>query len=179
MDARDESADADFVALLTAVQLPLLVYVRSLLPGELAAREVAQQTNARIWEMRGEFETGTNFKAWVFQIARYEVLSYRKRAARDSRLVFSGELEHTLAEELTAPAEETLLRQDALRECLGKLKSEDRELLMHRYGSGQTLSEYAAVVGRSVGGLKVTLHRLRTTLLHCIQRNLRSGKVPS
>ena len=53
---------------------------------------MVQQTNAKLWEKRTEFELGTNFQAWSSAIARYEVLNYRKKQARDARLTFSDEL---------------------------------------------------------------------------------------
>ncbi|MCB9875929.1 MAG: RNA polymerase subunit sigma-24, partial [Planctomycetaceae bacterium] len=94
MDAvQQDDRDSRFVNELTTNQLSLSLYVRSLLPGDSAAHDVAQQANAKIWEKRGEFELGTNFKAWAFSIARYEVLNYRKRQSRDARLVFSDDLE--------------------------------------------------------------------------------------
>ena len=61
-------------------------------------------------------------------------------------------------------------RHEALKRCLEKLRPQDRELLMHRYAKSGTLNEFAAHAGRSVGGLKVTLHRLRNALLECMQR---------
>ena len=170
-------SDSQIVAQLTEHQLPLLLYVRSLLPGDPAARDVAQQANAKIWEKRGDFEPGTNFKAWAFSIARYEVLNYRKQQARDARLVFSDELEQTMAAELADATNDVEERHEALRTCLQGLRSVDRELLLHRYGSSSPLSEFAETVGRSAGGLKVTLHRLRSALLECIQRRLRSAEV--
>ena len=57
---------------------------------------------------------------------------------------------------------------------LEKLRPQDRELLMHRYAKSGTLNEFAAQAGRSVGGLKVTLHRLRNALLECMQRQSRA-----
>lgn len=165
--------DSGFVTQLTAIQLPLLLYVRSLLPGDFAARDVSQQANAKIWEKRADFEPGTNFKAWTFSIARFEVLNYRKQQARDARLVFSDELEQTIAAELVDAHDDVQARHEALKDCLQKLRSTDRELLLHRYASAGTLVEYAALAGRSVGGLKVTLHRLRSVLLACIERKLR------
>lgn len=164
--------ESQIVALLTAIQLPLLLYVRSLLPGDPAARDVAQHANATIWQKRMEFELGTNFKAWAFSIARYEVLNYRKQQARDARLVFSEELEETIAEELADRHDDIQRRHEALQHCLGKLRSQDRDLILHRYSNTGTLSDYARQVGRSVGGLKVTLHRLRNALLACMQRQL-------
>lgn len=103
-------------------------------------------------------------------MARYEVLNSRKRQARDARLVFSGELEETFAEEVSARDDGAEQQYEALRHCLEKLRPQDRDLLMHRYAKTGTLSEFAARAGRSVGGLKVTLHRLRNALLECMQR---------
>ena len=164
------------MAQLTEIQQSLRLYVQSLLPGESAAGDVAQQANATIWRKRSDFTLGTNFKAWTFSIARYEVLNFRKRQARDARLVFSGELEETFADEIAERADETDRRHRALQSCLEKLRAKDRELLMHRYSSGGTLSDYAETSGRSVGGLKVTLHRLRNALLKCIERQLHTGE---
>lgn len=168
------SSDSDFVAQLTSCQLPLLLYIRSLLPGDAAAGDVAQQANACIWSKRGDFEPGTNFTAWAFSIARFEVLNYRKQQARDTRLVFSDELAETIAIEIPSSKAPIERRHEALRQCLAKLREADRKLILHRYTNSGTLAEYAESVNRSTGGLKVTLYRIRSTLLECIQRTLRS-----
>ena len=173
-DSSQSSFEAAFVTQLTEHQLALQLYVRSLLPGDLAAGDVTQQANTKIWEKRSDFELGTNFKAWAFSIARYEVLNYRKSQARDARLVFSGELEQMIESELTEADLDLQKRHQALRECMGKLKEQDRQLLLHRYSNRGTLNEFAQAVGRSLGGLKVTLHRLRSALLNCMQQRLRT-----
>lgn len=170
-------AETHFVTQLIEHQLTLQMYVRALLPGDSAASDVAQQANAKMWEKRGEFQTGTNFKAWAFSVARYEVLNYRKQQARDSRLVFSGELEQVMESELAELDLNLQERHQALRHCMGKLRTQDRQLLLHRYSNRGTLAEFAEKIGRSLGGLKVTLHRLRSTLLTCMQRRLATGEV--
>ena len=164
--------EADFVAMLTASQNAIALAVRALMPGERSVDEVVQQTNAKIWHKRGEFDAGTNFRAWANAIARFEVLNYRKQQARDARIKFSDELEHIIVAETAGIDDEMLNRQSALRECLKDLKSESREMLLSRYSGEETLAQLAARVGRSVGGIKVTLSRLRTALLECIQRRL-------
>jgi RNA polymerase sigma-70 factor (ECF subfamily) len=169
-EAEHESA---FVAQLTDMQMPLRLYVQSLMPGDSAAHDVVQQANATLWKKREDFTLGTNFKAWAFSVARYEVLNYRKQQARDSRLVFGEELEQIIAEDLSERDDDTEQRHEALKGCLEKLRQQDRELLLHRYtASAGTLDEFAERVGRSVGGLKVTLHRLRNALLGCIEKQL-------
>lgn len=171
-DSPPNDQDSTFVSQLTEHQLALQLYVRSLLPGDPAAGDVTQQANTKIWEKRAEFELGTNFKAWAFSIARFEVLNYRKTQARDARLVFSGELEKVIESELAEADLDLQERHQALRECMGKLRTQDRQLLLHRYSSGSPLIEFSKAVGRSLGGLKVTLHRLRSALLTCIQQRL-------
>ena len=175
--ASTHDRETQFVAAMTDVQLSLQIYVRSLMPGDSLAGDVAQQANAKIWEKRSEFEPGTNFKAWALSIARYQVLTYRKQQARDARLTFSEELESTITAELSQGNENIQQRLEALRGCLEKLRSADRELLLHRYSASGTLADYAEKIGRSVGGLKVTLHRLRDALLKCIELNLNQGEV--
>ena len=175
MEVSNSNHDKQFVALLTEVQLPLTLYVQSLLPGDRQAGDVAQQANAKIWEKRNEFELGTNFKAWAFSIARFEVLNYRKQQARQSRLQFSDELEQTLAEDLATQDDGLAARQDALRQCLSQLGESERRLLLHRYATSGTLADYAAELNRSVSGLKVALSRLRRKLLDCITRRIKQA----
>jgi RNA polymerase sigma-70 factor (ECF subfamily) len=169
-----EENESAFVEQLTELQLVLRIYVQSLLPGDSSAHDVTQQANSTIWRKRSDFEIGTNFKAWAFSIARYEVLNYRKQQARTARFGFSEELNDTIAEEMTTRTSDIERRHDALRGCLERLKSKDRELLLHRYNSSATLKDYSTRTGRSVGGLKVTLHRLRSVLLDCISNRIQA-----
>ena len=176
-DASENDPDAIYVTQLTEHQLALNLYVRSLLPGDPAVNDVLQQANTKLWEKRKEFTLGTNFKAWAFSVARFEVLNHRKGQARNAKLVFSNDLEEVFASELADSDLRVQERLDALRECLTKLKPQDRQLLMHRYSGPGRLEEYATQVGRSLGGMKVTLNRLRSALRSCIQSRLAQGDV--
>jgi RNA polymerase sigma-70 factor (ECF subfamily) len=55
---------------------------------------------------------------------------------------------------------------------MGKMRQVDRELLLERYWHRTRLQDFAVTSGRSVGGLRVTLFRLRTALKRCIEQNL-------
>lgn len=166
--------EAELVNQLTGIQLALRQYISSLMPGDSASADITQQTNTTIWNKRDDFQPGTNFKAWAFAIARYEVLNHRRRQIRENRhrVTFSEELENTITSELTHLAEGPDNRQAALRNCLEKLKAEERNLIHQRYFSSISLDELSGRTGRSVGSLKVTLFRVRQKLLTCIERNL-------
>lgn len=164
--------DAQFVSSLTDCQPAIAMYVRSLMPGDRSAADIVQQANAKIWERRADFEPGTNFRAWAMTMARYEVLNYRKQQARDSRLHFSDELESTIASEIEELDHDQTDRQQALRDCLAKMSGENQSLIFLRYESKESLTEFAARTRRSLGSLKVKLHRLRSSLATCIENRL-------
>jgi RNA polymerase sigma-70 factor (ECF subfamily) len=173
---QDSDDEAEFVALLTAGQAAIAMVVRALMPGERGAEEVIQQTNAKLWEKRSDFALGTDFRAWAGSIARFEVLNFRKQQARDSRLTFSDELATTIAAEVPHLPDDLPQRQLALRLCLGEFKPESRDLLLARYQGDESMAHLAARLGRSVGGLRVTLCRLRGALLECIQQRLNTDE---
>lgn len=170
-----DDPDAEMVALLTKHQQDLQLYVASLMPGNPQAADIAQLANTTIWKKREDFEPGTNFKAWIFAIARYEVLGFRKRQARDARLIFSDELEDIFAEEMPELESDLVDHRQALQHCLEKLKPAQRELIQHRYFLRTPLKNYAEDIGRSASALKVSLHRIRQNLAQCIQRQLATG----
>lgn len=174
MDAQEK--DSAIVSLLTQNQSALRLYVESLMPGDSHCDDVAQEANTIIWEKRGDFELGTNFKAWAFSIARFQVRKYRFKQAKDARLVFCDELEEMIAEEVTEHLDDLSEHHIALQACLEKLKSADRELIYHRYFKRTPLKEYAVKAGRSIGGLKVTLHRIRNRLLRCVEKRIALAK---
>jgi RNA polymerase sigma-70 factor (ECF subfamily) len=175
MESSSTDSDSDFVALLTSHQQALRLYAASLMAGAPESADVAQQANTTIWKKRADFVPGSNFKAWIFAIVRFEVMDFRKNVAKDARLVFSDELEERFADELPAFANELDARSAALRGCLESLKPAQRELIRHRYTLGTPLKDYAKQIGRSADGLKVTLHRLRSSLATCIERKLKTA----
>jgi RNA polymerase sigma-70 factor (ECF subfamily) len=86
-------------------------------------------------------------------------------------------MEDLIVSELPGRPTEMDLKQEALTACLQKLKPADRELIQHRYFENTPLAEYSSQINRSVGSLKVTLHRIRNRLLQCVESKLAKGKV--
>ena len=135
------------------------------------ADEVLQETNVVIWSKFDRFELGTNFIAWTFQIANYEVLKFRDRR-RSSRLVFSEDVIEAIAEESEESQDDLDLRRAALNECLDKLRSKDRELIQTRYAPGNKGKDVADVLGRPSNSVYQSIGRIRKTLFECINRRL-------
>lgn len=118
---------AEFVQLLTTHQNRLYGYILSLVFDRSRADDLLQQTNAVLWRKAAEFETGTNFVAWAFRIAYYEVMQYRRKQQRE-RLVFDDELLGNLAAAAQEEDEQFLQRQTLMRQCLDHLSERHRDV---------------------------------------------------
>ncbi len=166
-----KKSDDSIVARLTAHQAEILAYICSLLPGDAAVNDILQRTNLVLWKKRATFEKGSNFRAWAFSIARWEVKAFLKEKNRKSWLVIDGDLAHRITETMVSTTEQNPMSElrPALELCLKKLKPEERELITQRYHSDSTLKDYAAKSGRSPGSIRVTLCRIRATLKRCIE----------
>lgn len=164
----------DFISLITQHQAPLRGYIISLMPGVEGVSDVLQETNLVLWEKREGFKPGTNFTAWSYTIARFQVKNHRRKILRHYKVnnTLDEDVAEELAEHCALTPESSEQRIQALEGCVKKLRSEDQELVRHRYQKNSPLAEYAESLGRSVSSLSVTLHRIRQKLRGCVNAKL-------
>lgn len=161
----------EFIQLLTSSQSRLYGYILSLLYDADQANDVLQQTNVILWEKEEEFSLGSNFIAWSFRIAYFQVLAHRKQLQRE-RLSFDNELLADLAK-VSGELEETFeARQRIMRQCLKKLNPRQNEIIHRRYQSNSTLESIAAETENTVNAVKQLLFRARSALARCINHGL-------
>ena len=137
------------------------------------AEDLLQKVNLILWQKRANFETGSNFRAWSFTIARLEVLNQLRQQRRDQR-VFSDRKNHESSPVFDPAAEvedEALL--GVLKDCRERLSSRDQELLFVGYATDRPLKEYAENLSRSPGTLKARLFQIRENLRKRIEARLR------
>jgi len=137
--------------------------------------ELAQRTFLVVYTRLDEYQDGTNFEAWLFTIARFqlmtEVTALRRQADYHSR--FASDL---IARELDRrAAEPDGLTQDRLRHltsCLESMPERDRRVLDWRYRENVPVQEMAARSGRSTAAVKKLLWVLRLKIRDCIDAKL-------
>ena len=127
-----------------------------------------------MWRKYASYEPGTDFVAWAFAIARFEVLRHRQRPAR-ARLLFNDELLDELAQSSATTVSRYDAWQDALSNCLGKLKPREMELIKLRYQGGLTIKAVAQQIGRPVQGMYKAMARIHVLLSECTKRRLSEG----
>ena len=168
-----------YIRLIARHQTDMHAYILSLLPQRTGAQDILQETNIVLWKKMEKFEHGTNFKAWAFKIAYFETLAHLKKKRRNNWLKFDEDLLDRLAADAEEDMEDFDIRHGALRGCLSKLSEKDRDIIRNRYERKTTLEQYGNEIGRSVGGLKQALIRIRTTLRKCIERSMIESKSKS
>lgn len=127
-----------------------------------------------MWRKCGEFAPGTNFDAWAFSIARYQVMAHRKRQER-SRLHFDDELLAQLAERAAIEFAGEDDRHEALSHCLQKLPKNQRRMVAARYEPGSSVQHLAERDGRSAKAFSEALRRIRKALLQCVELRMAQG----
>lgn len=170
------ASEEEFVTLLTNHQSALQAFISSLMPGDAGADDVLQLANLTIWRKRETFESGTNFRAWAFECAKWTLRAYLKEKKRANWLVVDEELTRLVSDRmLERLPDHASASQTALRMCLERLRPIDQDLVLSHYEEGQTLESIAQRSNRTTGTLKVTLFRLRAALRRCISDRIATG----
>ncbi len=152
----------------------LYAFVLSLTGNANEADDVLQNTNLVLLKKREAFRPDADFAAWALQIARYEVEHFRQSSASVRRR-FDDVLVEQLAARAAALAGDLSSELKALRWCMLRLSSAEREMLTLRYG-GSSIGAIAERWGRSVGSISQTLYRVRNKLAECVNRALNAER---
>jgi len=161
-----------FVQLLTEYQPRVYLFILSLVSHRADADEILQETNLVLWRKFGEFQPGSDFHAWAFQVAYNKVKAFQERRGRD-RLRFGEKVMDRLAAAAAVATDDLPAVQEALQGCKEQLSLPDRELIERRYEPGATTASVAAELGRSVAAVYKAVVRIRRALYECIQRSIR------
>lgn len=163
-----------FTEIIRVCQRPVRAWIVSRCPPGGDADDVAQQTFVAAFKRIDEYEVGTDFRAWLFTIARYQLMAECTRLKRSADY-HSRYVPHALSQELerrTLGVAEEPTRLAHLRECLKQLEGNARDVLDWRYAKELPLAEIAERSSRSIGAIKKHLFVLRQKLHDCIEKKL-------
>tara|TARA_B110000495_G_scaffold196836_1_gene206235 strand:- start:4025 stop:4567 length:543 start_codon:yes stop_codon:yes gene_type:complete len=162
----------ELVALVLQHQSEIFRYVFSLVPNHTDAEDLFQDAIAVICQKFEEFDTDTNFPAWPFKIAYWEVRRARQKHAR-SKLLFNDEALAAIAAASESRNDEIgMNRQEALTQCLGQLNKRDRRMVLVRYQQDGGVERASEDSGRSVTATYKALSRVRKALQQCINHRI-------
>ena len=157
--------------------LPLKGFVLTLVPQRQLADDIVQETFLTACEKAASYQPGTNFRAWIFAIARFKVLALIKRESGRGRLLSAEATTLLLRESLESEAAELPKRVAALDGCVRQLARTARQAVELRYAENLGPTAIAGRMGWSINALNVALSRARAFLRQCVEESLHPGRI--
>jgi RNA polymerase sigma-70 factor (ECF subfamily) len=159
----------EFLRLLTESQGRLFAFIAATLGDFDFANEVLQETNLVMWRKSGEFEMGSNFNAWSYRIANFQIMSHRQRQIR-GKLLFDQELVERIAQRAQERSESYAARMQRLDRCLSELPDRYRDVITRRYHHGESLQEIADRLQKNPNAIGQLLSRVKKKLIDCVSQ---------
>jgi RNA polymerase sigma-70 factor, ECF subfamily len=173
---------APFEVVVRRYERPLRAWLAVQAPSGVDVEEIAQRTFVAAYGRLSDFTVGTNFGAWLFTIARYQLKTETTRLRRIADYHSRYELNLLELEQerrQDEPPEHQVMRLDHLHTCLGSLGEHLRRFVTWRYDERIPLEVMAERSGRSVAAVKKQLWKLRSKLRDCIEDRMIGEASPS
>lgn len=161
----------EFVKLMLEHEARFFSVVLAMLPGCADAEDVVQNAITVMWQKFEQFERGTDFGAWGCSIVRFKVMEYMRKR-RGNELVLSHEALEMVALDLENAADDLAARSAALKDCLAKLGTVEREMITIRFHPKMTLKKTAEQLGKSESTIRKWVRRTLRQLEACVNRTL-------
>jgi RNA polymerase sigma-70 factor (ECF subfamily) len=148
----------------------LFGFCLGLLGSRETARDVVQEVFFRVLKYRHTFRDEAEFAPWLYRLARNACIDQLRRGGRERPL--EPELEEARPDAAPLASEELERREELgrLRSALGLLPDDKRELLLLARSGTLSYQQIAAMLGCSVGALKVRVHRALQMLREVYQQ---------
>ena len=170
--AGDRQAFAELVRMHESMLRTFALYR---LPYPEEAAEAVQDTFVRAFEQLAEFRAGTDFGTWLRSICRFMILSRvktytRQKAKHDD---YKQQIAILAAQHIGETAafrdsEDDLLAH--LTTCRKDLSETNQALLADRYTQALSIQQISEKTGRTETWVTSTLHRVRSALRTCIEK---------
>ena len=154
---------------------PLRAWLAACGPPGVDLDEVAQRSFVAAFCRLNEYRAGTEFGAWLFTIARFQLKTEAtrlRRAAHYHARYGLDLLQRELDRRSNEPPEIDLARLEHLKKCVQTLGDHLARFITWRYDEEIPLREMASRTGRSVAAVKKQLWKIRRTLQECIEHRM-------
>jgi RNA polymerase sigma-70 factor (ECF subfamily) len=160
-----------FLKLFLKHESGLRSYIRSCVIRPEEVDEIMQEVSLVAWRKFESLEQPEKFGAWTCLIARFEVLKFRRKKARD-RLV----LDEDIIAKIGIDAEEQVslreLQLSVLDKCLKKLRPPEKQLVRQAYTPKVSKKELAEEFGQTAAAFYQKLARIRIKLRDCMNHKV-------
>jgi RNA polymerase sigma-70 factor (ECF subfamily) len=167
---RTLSDAANFAFLVERYEAKLMRYICRFTAGERQlAEDIFQEAMIKVYRNLNGYNPNWPFSAWIYRIVRNEALNQLRRRRLQNTISLDGEEDGSasLFQVLTDGedlAEDAVRRETAqrVRELLGKLRPDYREVLVLRYLEERDYNEISFILQKPLGTVGVLLKRAKS-----------------
>lgn len=164
---RAKANDSDaFAELYQHTVTPVYRYLSARVSAPEEAEELTQEVYLAALQGLDRFRGGDQSAlfAWLFQIARNKLADHLRR--RYQKPVAPLDQADLVADKAPGPEESAMVGEDAqaVREALGQLTPEQRDVMVYKYVLGYDNAETARLVGRNTNAVNQLHHRALRSL---------------
>ncbi len=167
----DNQQVEQFLTLFMDAQKSIYTYILTLIPSRSDADDIMQETLMVMWRKFSEFEQDREFVAWGVGIAKFQIMSYRKKQARKP-YQFSDETFEALAD-MKIDSKLTDRRLTVLQDCLKKLSQRDYQVMKMLYEKKVSTQHIAEAINRSIHTVYKMVPKIHGLLHDCIRNNMK------
>lgn len=157
------------------VQPTLTAVLRSVVHDPHEADDLIQKVAMVVIRKRETFTPGTSFNAWVSQIARYELMTWRRDKSRNI-IDFNSEVIERLVETASHDSEYWSAYAVHLEPCLRKLRGRPLEILSLRYRDNLSPQQIAGILSVTPNAISQVLARTKIKIKECVEQRIGSTK---
>jgi len=171
LEVRRGNLDA-YGVIVAQCEVKVRVVLAMIVPEARMVDDLVQEVFLRAYRLLAGYQPGSDFAAWIKEIARGIGLNERRAwvrhqtAARKHRVRFEGAIEQTLDAASRRNESEALL---SVVDCVDQLADTAREVVRRHYWQGMTAQAIGAGMSRTVEWVWVVLHRARLSLARCLE----------
>jgi RNA polymerase sigma-70 factor (ECF subfamily) len=143
-------------------------FVLRLVRNESTAEDLISEVFLDVWRQAGKFEGRSAVSTWMLSIARFKALSALRRRTEEE---LDDETASAIEDQSDDP-ETALAKKDkgaALRQCLGKLSAEHREVIDLVYYHEKSVEEVASIIGIPEATVKTRMFYARKKLAELLK----------
>jgi RNA polymerase sigma-70 factor (ECF subfamily) len=163
------SAEAKTLAALWVKAQPTIAsFIRVMVPDPQQAEDVLQETAVDCVGKFHTYDRSRPFEAWAVGVARYQVLEWRRKFARQ-RHIFDDELVKRIAAGYQRQSSRAESMRIALQECVGETSERRRKILELFYGREKKTDVIGDELHMTGMAVRQLLSRTRSALRRCIE----------
>ncbi|WP_025692959.1 RNA polymerase sigma factor [Paenibacillus zanthoxyli] len=146
-----------YVLILDRFQRPIYLYCYYLLRNQEEAEDATQETFIKALEHIKQFNYTASFSAWLYKIARNHCTDLLKKKNREKKILDLYQM--------NKHQEQDYKYTDFIYECLDKLSSEERQILLLRIIEEYSYDEIAFIMDSKSVNIRKKYERIRKKLI--------------